>query len=614
MAPVTAIFIKSNISIISKIHGNSNQSLVTRLLATPNKSIENVSGCFRLHVVIRHARRFTIASIELLLKKRNSATLVFTIQAIVLFGISPLQGDGHHDGIVFAPSVAFSEGLVVQKDVFSQYGPLNVWLYGSILKIFQNQVLVLRISAAFLSLFTAWLLYQVLNRTSLSKIALWITSVWTTANAVYMTSFPASPLPWASVTANLFALMGLLILVRKNKDDTQKKMLFLSGTLFGISIFARIQFVAFIPILILLVLSTKNLKMARSLALISSGFVSGLLFIVTVLYLQDALIPYFEQSVVFPLTRYPNLGFSTSYNLYLFTLVFTVPILALGLCFYLRKLLNHFNAFVVIFLTAGLFLSLNFAGRWLVPNSSFPLIPRVVFGEILEKSGLWLSYSSVLICLALPFVLLVNRRFRRDASGIKELGIIATGLIGVLQLYPYPDVQHLWWATPILLPALHFVPKLALTKEVLLLCKATILTGLMLFVYFLNQPWYEFKSHTMRGIYASKEKVELYEIYLPIEKFNDGRSYRFDCEDGIHSVAQGKYLSVDEWFVNWGNIQNESSLSPNVKAIFICDRKISYAQSQASKIGWTITFYNERSNSSGYRSLAILEPKSSSQP
>ena len=149
-----------------------------------------------------------------------------------------------------------------------------------------------------------------------------------------------------------------------------------------------------------------------------------------------------------------------------------------------------------------------------------------------------------------------------------------------------------------------------MTSEFLSLCKATILVGLFFFAYFLQQPWYEFKNYSLKGVYASQEKVELYEVYLPIENYQDSKSYRFDCADGIHSVAKGNYLSTDEWFINVSNIQEENPLSSNVKAVFICDKKLSYARDYASKLGWEISFFNEISNSAGTRSLAILEPKS----
>ncbi len=550
---------------------------------------------------------------KLSLKQPNLVLLGFVIQSAVLFGVSPFQGDGHHDGIVFAPSVAFSEGLVVQKDAFSQYGPLNVWLYGSILKLFPNQVLVLRIAVALLSLITAWVLFQVLKRTSLSNRAILITTTWITANAVYMTSFPASPLPWASVTANLFALIGLFFLVAENRDKKQNKALFLSGLFFGVSVFARVQFIALIPILLLLMLVTKTLMTMKSLVWMALGFVFGMSFIVYILLMQGALIPYVNQSIVFPITKYPSFGYSTNYNLYLFTLLLTVPIFAFGLLFLIKKLIKSFSTVLATIMILSLLLVLNFVSRWVVPNSTLPLIPRVVIGEIIEKSGLWLGYSSALVCLVAPLMLLKKHKLHRDTTSIGELATIATGFIGVLQLYPYPDVQHLWWASPILIPALHFAPKVALTKEFLLLCKCTILTGLILFVYFLHQPWYEFKNHSMKGVYSTQEKTELYEVFLPIEKYTDSRSYRFDCEDGIHSVAGGKYLSVDKWFVNWGNIQNNSRVPRNVKAIFICDKKIAYAQRYASQIGWKVAFYDAASNGSGYRSLAILEPKPSAE-
>ena len=535
---------------------------------------------------------------------------VFAIQALVLFGISPFQGDGHHDGIVFAPSVAFSEGLVVQKDAFSLYGPLNVWLYGSILKFLPNQVLTLRLVAAFLSLATAWILYQVLKRTAIASQAIWISFTWTTSNAVYMTSFPGSPLPWASITANLSALIGLLILMGKFKETKKNKMWFVSGIFYGISIFARLQFIVLIPIFLFFILFSKNVKFRKSLVILSTGFAMGIISILVILFIQGALVSYVNQAVIYPLTKFPSLGLSTNYNLYLFTLVLSIPIISILFLFALRKLLGKFNSLLSILLLAGFLLALNFLGRWTISNLSFPLTPRVIAGEIFEKSGMWLSYSSALTCLVAIVIYFKNYLSLDKSVDLKGFAILSTGFIGILQLYPYPDVLHLWWAAPLLIPSLHFIADRALTSEFLSLCKATILIGLFFFAYFLQQPWYEFKNYSLKGVYASQEKVELYEVYLPIENYQDSKSYRFDCADGVHSVAKGNYLSTDEWFINVSNIQEENPLSSNVKAVFICDKKLSYARDYASKLGWDISFFNEISNSTGTRSLAILERKS----
>jgi hypothetical protein len=281
---------------------------------------------------------------------------------------------------------------------------------------------------------------------------------------------------------------------------------------------------------------------------------------------------------------------------------------ALGLLLLIDRYGSHFQNSLLVLMMFTLFFTFNVIGRRLIPDTSLPLMPRVVFGEILERVPMWLNYSSALVCLVGVYILTRRNLVEKVPSTGSEVAILATGLIGLTQLYPYPDVQHLWWVTPILIPSLTFIPRLIVGNSFLVLSKSTALTGILLFTIFLNQPWHEFRNHSMKGIYASKEKVDLYEVFLPIEQYTESRSYRFDCEDGIHAVANGTYLASDEWFVNWGNIQKENPIDEKVKMIFICDKNRKYAEAYASNLDWELVSFREVSNLLGTKSLAIIQP------
>lgn len=533
---------------------------------------------------------------------------LFLLQAICLIAVAPFQGDGAHDGIVLAPSIAIAEGLNIHKDAFSLYGPLNNWIYGFVLKFLPHEVFSLRITAALLSLITSWMLYKILLRTRLASNSIWISSTWAIANAVYMTSFPASPLPWSSITANLCVLFGVWRII--DEQVTEKKWNFVvAGFFFGLSIFARIQFVTLLPVFLMVTfrsqMKTKKLFLAR----ISFGFTLGTLVILIILYLQGALWDYIDQAIIFPLFSFPSLGLANAYNIYLFSIVVTIPALIWIVALAILRLVERVNLVFTIISVSILFLATMYIGKFLIASASIPLVPRVAIGEIFDRFGLWLIYSAALVTIYTFLVQVRNIATNRNVLNSTEIALLGSACSAFLQIYPFPDVQHLWWAAPLLIPMFSFIDLGKYEKPIHVLFIATIISSLICLVLYVNQPWVEFKNSVFKNIYGTKAKVELYEVYLPIEKFPAKRSYRFYCEDAIHSVANGEYSSIDKWMVNWNDLKLTGKVTANPELIFICDATYKAVNQYALNSKGTILYFDEKINESGRRSLAIIRPK-----
>ena len=72
---------------------------------------------------------------------------LFLVAAVFIY-VARLDPDPQHDGTQLGTAVGVSEGLLVHKDVFSQYGPIGPWLNGVIMYIFGPQLLTIRIASA----------------------------------------------------------------------------------------------------------------------------------------------------------------------------------------------------------------------------------------------------------------------------------------------------------------------------------------------------------------------------------------------------------------------------------------------------------------------------------
>jgi len=118
---------------------------------------------------------------------------------------------------------------------------------------------------------------------------------------------------------------------------------------------------------------------------------------------------------------------------------------------------------------------------------------------------------------------------------------------------------------------------------------------------FIDRPWAEYKLSVLRGTYAHEEKARSTDIFKEIEIVGIVGKTSFDCPDGVYSVAGGKYLAVDQWFVNWGFSSNDNPKIGSVR--IICDRSKDYAISESARFGMNMVYY--QSNSAN-KSVAIL--------
>jgi hypothetical protein len=529
----------------------------------------------------------------------------FFFQALILILVAPLQIDPHHDGIILGAAIGSSTGHIGPAGAFSQYGPLSPMIQGLFLKIFGNTMLDLRYFAALNALLISFLLFKIVSKFTEERIAILISSSWVLTSAIWSTTFPGALLAWPSMISTALILAAMYVLLRVLRKENLTKLsetacLFSAGILLGLTGFARQQtWIAAGIFLIILIVRHKGLFNVTLYYLF--GVILALVGMFTWLGAIGSLKSYVDQVIIWPLTAYSTLGANNNYNRYQFasyviqTLVFIFVVYFVSI---IRKYLKSSKIRFVTTLAIGSIVAFN--GFWIAKQSQWSATIRVMLGEPQEKLILSFNYFACLSCLGMITYFILKRRSLSELDS-EKFALVFIGLSGVVQLYPQPDVLHLWWVSPIFLPSALFALELISERfkaikfsDGLTVLSVFSLIGAILATSFIFQPWTEYELPVLKGTYAFESKVKAINTSVGIERFIKKGETSFDCADGIYAVSDGNYNAVDEWFVNWGMLKTESPKIGNIR--IICSKGSVYANEEAKRLGMTLEYYVESEN------------------
>jgi hypothetical protein len=519
--------------------------------------------------------------------------------------VAPLQIDPHHDGIILGAAIGSSSGHIGPAGAFSQYGPLSPLIQGFFLNIFGNSMLNLRYFAALNALLISYLLYKLVSKFTLQRNALLISSTWIFTSAIWSTTFPGALLAWPSMisTAVILAAMNILtrVLLGKNIGKLSENVnLFAAGILLGLTGFARQQtWLAAVIAAIILIVHFGKIK--QGLICYVSGAVFALAGIFIWLTLIGSLRSYINQVIVWPLGAYSTLGANNNYNRYQFASYLIQSLVFVSVLYFVALTKRFIRSTKIRFIaTLSISLFIVFNGFWIAKQSQWKASIRVILGEPQEKLILSLSYFACISSIGLSLYFLFKLKNLNQSLRIK-FAIAILGLVGVIQLYPQPDVLHLWWVAPIFLPSALFATEIISHKFAFINVSNFVYTlivfcivGLFLATKFIYQPWTEYELPVMKGTYAFESKAKDVNTFDEIQKYIKIGKTSFDCPDGIYAVSDGDYNAADEWFVNWGMLKSES---PNYGDIrIICYKGKDFAKTEAKRLGMLLKDYVESSN------------------
>jgi hypothetical protein len=533
--------------------------------------------------------------------------LTFVFSGTLFFFAAPLQADPHHDGVILAPAIAFAEGLPVQSGAFSQYGPLSPILSGLWIKLTEPSLVSLRYLAAIQAVMIAISLFFVLKLVTTEKRARLLTILWVFTSGIWSTRFPGALMAWPSLISTLLLMVALLLCISGIRSKTRRSdiQILLVGVLISTAGFARAQSWAIAGAVGLTLLFT-NYKNIKKLLLLCLGYIFGLVAMLAFVIRSQSLESWWLQSIYWPTQIYPAVGRGNNYNRFQMVLYLIEGLVLIFLILLAGIIVKKFTAKVgTLFIIICTLASLGI-GYFVPTLTSVPIRYRVLFGEPFERILVSPFYLSALAAVFLAIQQLKKRSNEKDPV-IFLVSIF--GCISIIQLYPQSDIMHLWWIAPLLIPSLIIllekVEKIGkiekgVSDKILLIFSVF---GLAFALNFIFSDWTEFKNPALAGTYASADKVNGLLVYDDIVKNAIPKKSSFDCHDGIYSVLSGEYLPVDEWYVSWGF---PKTITPELGEIrFICGKSYDYAESEARRIGWNLTEFNQ-SKSNPEASLAIL--------
>ena len=529
------------------------------------------------------------------------AILVISTGWLMLY--APLDPDPHHDGVQLAPAIAVSHGLTVQTDVFSQYGPLTVWLHALVLNVLAPNLVSLRIATAILLGISATLMFLIARQFQLPKMISAIAALLWVAMAPMWMVWPSTYhlWPWPSVTFLVLALASLLALLKSfeiNRTRSLAAILTLvSGALVGLSIIARPNYgIVFAVALAIIVLArgAQSRERVRGAAILVLGTIVGASLPILELIREDALKAFVDQAIIGPLGIHPA-GTSLSYNAttYLAGSIPLIMVIIFGI-WLANKASSGTRLALVLALIVAAALAIGTLGVIGFPTNTFVLSRLSLYLPITIQSisPMYAAAVATIIALGLTVLRLIRRVGQPDLSWM----LVLTGVAALVQLYPVADPMHLWWCAP--LPILVLIQQCQRNvrghrrsiEVIAALFVPFIALSIALTAIDLASPRTTLTSGALEGMrIRDKWMPHVGEIDAALSPLSPGETL-FLCRDGLWSVWNSQYLATGPGFVDW-SFGTDKLTDPAPKTVVLCapNQDINAAQKVADGYGLEVT-------------------------
>jgi hypothetical protein len=413
-----------------------------------------------------------------------------------------------------------------------------------------------------------------------------------------------SGLPWSSLLINLIFLLVLLLLktaLESPSKINREAAILLGGALCGMAFFIRIQMIISFFILLILLIVARPLYLRIPLYFAAGGLAS-LLSSIVFLAQNNALRPFFEQGIIWAANFYGSPRIDRSYvlNILWFPAIFLVVMfLKRFLRFPGFKLLGRGHIFFRVFLIAIFFLVVSYLSS--IPRDSVRTLFSIkgfILGSAWNMNH-WLGFFSVSLVILL-FAILCTRAKKLGLSRLSELlsanVAFLFGITSITQLYPLYDLWHVWFITPVLLAStvMSDMTKRVgniLSKDFQAICFVFVVITILTSTKISAPGAYQFTTPVLAGMTSSAPGARSMDMtMLALAEKGDVGHIRFICPLGLYAAANGKYMSNDLNYVNWGNFADSSSRK--ISQVFICETSRSEISSYERR-GWEIKFLFE---------------------
>lgn len=511
--------------------------------------------------------------------------LIASLSSSLFFTFARFDPDPHHDGIQLATAIGVADGLKVHSQVFSQYGPITPWINGWWLSLTSPTLLSLRYFAALQLIGITILTYLISEKFGIRRsIRIFMVSAWLLSCPVWAyQKWFFSLWPWPSITYTLAILGALYLLIdRRSPGPQDSAWLSIAGLLIGVASFTRPNYgIVLLMVLGFFTFVLRNEVSNRQVVAFTSGFVIPILIALLRLWATDSIYPWLRQSVVGPLdgkASVANFDFSYFYGIYLQGWKELIGLIT-GLILIARFLKETvlFRALIILVaLLVGLKLFTQFnalqSQTWTVQAS----VTDSMADPLSAMAPIRLALISSGILIPTMFLTCIRRRRgqfnpKADVSPLAIPTLLACAFAGVAQLYPLPDVYHLWWASPPILILCGFMLN-SLRRRWLFLTVALFLPTYLLGTVRLREQL-EVNRTTWDGGALDGMQIDndLFQSYYRAAMLLNqiDTPAQFECRDGLWAVFEGRYMSSNPAFVSWafGVTSTENTAPSNVLCI-----------------------------------------------
>lgn len=481
--------------------------------------------------------------------------------------------DPHHDGFQLAPAIGVSEGMSMHRELYSHYGPVSAWINGAWLSLTDPTLLNLRLLGSIQLSLTAVLLYSLLVKIGVSRGSSWfVTLIWIISCPVwaYESNYFGLWL-WPSITFNLIALAVAFAFLRIPPQQASAKKrkicFFLIGFLLCLAQLTRTKEGLILVIAFFVILATMHHSVGLFHAFI--GFTTTMAMFILALFLTGSFQDWLSQTITGPISNPESVsvgGFDWGYfrSIYLGgNLGNTLALLTIltGLIYvyqkYGEKNLVRFSILASSIVISHLVLlnqsdSTDVLG---IPRSIYAAKSSLAY-TVAIRFGLLIAIVGTVVTTAVIAVGLFKKTRAPLMRNQEVMVPFALGLGAIANLYPLPDIYHLWWASPSLL-----LFAVALTKGLLKPqignAVLSIALSFVAVVVPLNsfkalketqQPRTEWSDGSLRGMLIHESIVPSFVAARDVLKNIDRPADFSNCRDPLWAVFTGSYMSKNEYY------------------------------------------------------------------
>ncbi len=508
---------------------------------------------------------------ERLIKTASVALILPLLATLVFLTISgPL--DAYHEGAIFPPGVAVSDGLTIYEEVNHQYGFLHIYVNALVASVAGNQLLVYRLIGLAIMLVNAFLLFLILRRLILpghaaliSSATILISPAWSYTDSQSLGTLG----PWPNIYGITLTLISIYGFSRAISQDGNIKWILMSSLFSTLSIASRVQFMAVVFFQTLILATLTYRRKIRPELMISwiSGLVIGVGSIVSVLWSQGALDDAFEQLFIVWTLETPNsphlgpIDFLRSLALVFF---FGISSYIIWI-FQYKKNRQLFGFAITVSSILCLYGILNFTDVLNVFPEDIARIARHSLGQVLFSVAVVLVASFVVLTLrdALKLVRIPDK-ISADTTEPVSLFLSATCL-GILFQFHNINGPYLWmcihpfiaWYYSRFRLNIHsklHTYALGSMKAYIVFAVVASMTLAVIKVDFTRHPY---STPMLSGIHEyEEEKRDFVDAnFTFLRNMNQFGKLRLDCSAGIYAVDDRGYALDGKW--TWNEIPFE---------------------------------------------------------